>query len=79
MALTRWTGETSIVALDFQPDAKDAAQRLISHLSTYPAPFSATHIVSGSRTDALLRGLGFVAATERVSVVLDLEQYSPKR
>jgi hypothetical protein len=79
MALTRWTGETSIVAFDFQPDAEDAAQCLISHLATYPAPFSATHIVNGSRAEALLRGRGFVSATERVSIVLDLAAYSPKR
>jgi hypothetical protein len=79
IALTRWTGETIIVALDYQPDAQEAAHRLISHLSTYAPPFLAKYVVSGSRADALLRSCGFVAATERVSIVLDLETYSPKR
>jgi GNAT superfamily N-acetyltransferase len=79
IALTRWTGETTIVALDFRPDAEDAARRLVSYLSTYPPPYSATHVVRESRADVLLRSCGFVAATEWVSIFLDLETYSPHR
>lgn len=79
MAVTRVTGETSIVALEFEPQAEWAAQRLLAHLAKYPAPLCATHVVTGSLADRLLRGNGFAAGAERVFLVLDLEAYSPKR
>lgn len=79
IALTRWAGETTIVALDFHADAEDSARRLVSHLSTYPAPYSASHVVGGSRADRLLRSCGFATSIQWVSIALDLETYSPKR
>lgn len=79
IALTRWAGEITIIALDFHADAEDNARHLVSHLSTYPGPYSASHVVSGSRADRLLRSCGFVTATEWISIALDLETYLPKR
>jgi hypothetical protein len=79
MALTRWTGETSIVAFEFLPGRDVAARDMLSYLAVYAAPYSATHIVAGSRADMLLRSAGFEAAVERISVVLDLDTYLPKR
>jgi ribosomal protein S18 acetylase RimI-like enzyme len=83
MALTRWTGETSIVAFDFPQHREDAAHQLLAYLAAhpakYPTPLSATHIVHGSRTDLLLRSAGFVPGSERVSLVLDLAAYPASR
>jgi hypothetical protein len=79
IALTRWTGETTIIGLDFHEGAETSARSLLSHLSTYPAPYAASHVVNGSRADRVLRSCGFVPALEWISIALDLETYSPHR
>jgi len=79
IALTRWTGETTIIALDFYEGAENSARRLLSHLSSYPAPYAASHVVNGSRADRLLRSCGFVPNLEWISIALDLQTYSPRR
>jgi hypothetical protein len=78
MVLTRWTNETSIVAFDWLPGAEHFAKQLLGHLSTFPLPFVATHVVEGDRLDHFLRQHNFVPATERTCIALDLATYLPK-
>jgi hypothetical protein len=79
VAISRWAGETTIIALDFREGAEECGYRLISHLRTYPPPYSASHIVSGSRSERLLRDCGFHTGLQWVSIALALDTYLPRR